>query len=211
MELYLNLIKRRAELLRREGDGRAMSEILRVFVAVDVEDHLLVSRVARVADTLAGIGVPLKIVEPYNLHITLRFIGEVRRGVVEEIARALKEVKFKAFNMTLKGLGAFPNTLNPRVVWIGVSEGYKELSSLRVEVERIVRRAGIPAEREEFTPHLTLARVKGTRNIASLVRILNDMKDYEFGSMVVDRIRLKKSTLTKQGPVYETLVEVKAS
>jgi 2''-5'' RNA ligase len=210
IQLYLNLIKHGVELLRRRGDGKAVSEVLRVFVAVDVEDNLLVSRIARVADTLAGIGVPMKIVEPYNLHITLRFIGEVRRGVVEEVARALKEVKFRAFNMTLKGLGAFPSTLNPRVVWIGVSEGYKELSSLREEVERVVRRVGVPAEREEFTPHVTLARVKGTRNIASLTRMLNDMRDYEFGNMVVDKIRLKKSTLTRQGPIYETLVEVKA-
>ena len=187
-----------------------MSEVLRVFVAVDVEDQLLVSRIMRVADTLAGTQVPMKLVEPYNLHITLRFIGEVRRGVVEEIGRALREVKFKAFNVTFKGLGAFPSIANPRVVWVGVSEGHKELLSLREDVERILRRLGIPAEREEFIPHLTLARIKGSRNIASLVKILNEMSDHEFGGMVVDGIRLKKSALTRQGPIYETLVEVKA-
>ncbi len=187
-----------------------MSEVLRVFIAVDVEDQLLISRIMRVADALASTQVPMKLVEPYNLHITLRFIGEVRRGVVEEIARALREVRFKAFNITFKGLGAFPSTLNPRVVWVGVSEGSKELSSLRDEIERILRRIGIPGEREEFIPHLTLARIKGSRGMPSLVRMLNEMSDYEFGSMVVDRVRLKKSTLTRQGPIYETLAEVKA-
>ncbi len=190
-----------------------MSEVLRVFIAVDVEDQTLVSRIMRVSDSLIATQVPMKVVEPYNLHITLRFIGEVRRGVVEEIARSLKEVRFKAFNITFKGLGAFPSILNPRVVWIGVSEesgGYRELLNLRNEVERIVRRLGIPGEREDFIPHLTLARIKGGRNITSLVRLLNEMSDYEFGSMVVDRLRLKKSTLTRQGPIYETLLEVKA-
>lgn len=188
-----------------------MSEVLRVFVAVDVEDPLLVSRIERVKDSLASTRVPMKFVEPYNLHITLRFIGEVRRGIVEELSRHLREFKFKPFNITLKGLGAFPNTLNPRVVWIGVSEGGDRLSSLRDEVEKIVKRLGIPPEREAYVPHLTLARVKGGRGIESLVKLLNEMSDYEFGSMVVDRIRLKKSTLTRQGPIYETLVEVRAS
>ena len=187
-----------------------MSEVLRIFVAVDVEEPALVSRIERVKESIAGTQVPMKLVEPYNLHITLRFIGEVRRGVAEEISRSLRDLKFKPFTITLKGLGAFPNTLNPRVVWIGVGEGRERLAGLRDEVERILRRLGIPPEREEFVPHLTLARVKGSRNIGSLARLLEEMSDYELGSMVVDRVRLKKSTLTRQGPIYETLLEVKA-
>lgn len=188
-----------------------MSDILRVFIAIDVEDQVLLSRIERVKDAIASTGVPMKLVETYNLHLTLRFIGEVRRSVVDEIARQLGGIKFKAFKVTFRGLGAFPNVLNPRVVWIGVSEGSRELSNLRDDIERILRRIGIHPEREEFTPHLTIARIKGGRNISSLIKLLNEMSDYEFGSMMVDRIRLKKSTLTRQGPIYETLVEVKAS
>jgi len=184
---------------------------LRVFIAVDIDDPLLVSRISGVIDALTSLGVPLKPVEPGNLHITIRFIGEVPRDVVNEIIdRVLSKVKFKEFDLRLRGIGAFPSTLRPRVVWIGVENGYSELKALRDQVESGLRGLGLRPERQEFKPHLTLARVKGARNISSLIRFMEGYRDYEFGVMKVRVVRLKKSTLTRSGPIYETLWEVKA-
>jgi len=188
-------------------------ERLRVFIAIDVDDPLLVSVIDRVRDMIVATGVPMKPVESQNYHITLRFIGEVPLGVIEEIKRvALSTLEFSEFKLTLRGLGAFPDTARPRVVWVGVSDGLEELKAMREHIERALRRIGIPPEREkEFKPHLTLARIKGSRNIHALARILAEYEDYEFGSMRVRSVRLKKSTLTRSGPIYETLWEVKAS
>ncbi|MEM0340347.1 MAG: RNA 2',3'-cyclic phosphodiesterase [Acidilobaceae archaeon] len=185
-------------------------EYLRVFVAIDIEDPLLVSRLERLKDSLLSTGVAMKPVEPYNYHITLRFIGEVPKRVVDEIARSLRTVIFKPFKAVLKGLGAFPSIANPRVIWVGVSEGEKELKELHDIVEQALRKANIPPEREEFVAHITLARVKGSKNIGGLIRLLTELSDYEVGLMEVNSIRLKKSVLTKKGPIYETLIEVKA-
>lgn len=185
-------------------------EYLRVFIAVDVEDPLLVSRLERLKDLLLSTGVIMKPVEPYNYHITLRFIGEVPKRVVDEIAESLKTITFKPFKAVLKGLGAFPSIANPRVIWVGVGEGGKELKELHNVVEQVLRRLNIPSEREEFVAHVTLARVKGSKNINSLVKLLMEFSDYEIGLMEIRSIRLKKSVLTKKGPIYETLAEVKA-
>ncbi len=183
---------------------------LRVFIAIDVEDPLLLSRLERVKEALVATGVPMKPVETQNIHLTLRFIGEVERHRVEEIIEGvLSNIKRPGFQIVLKGLGAFPSTARPRVVWVGVSEGSEELASLHDEIEAGLRRLGFQPQRERFVPHITLARIKGSRNLPALIRIIEEYADYEFGAMRVSSVRLKKSTLTRRGPIYETLWEVK--
>ncbi|MEB3787914.1 MAG: RNA 2',3'-cyclic phosphodiesterase [Desulfurococcales archaeon] len=183
--------------------------MLRLFIAVDIEDPLVVSRLERVKEAIVSTGVPMKPVETHNLHITLRFIGEVDEGLAEEIKRqVLGELRFKRFRARLVGLGAFPGIYRPRVVWAGVGEGSEELTGLfRMLEDRLVR-LGLRPEGKGFHPHVTLARVKGSRNLSALVKILEEYRDYEFGWINVDNVRLKKSTLTRQGPIYETLMEV---
>jgi len=185
---------------------------LRTFIAVDLEDPILLSKIERVKDFLIATGVPMKPVESRNLHITLRFIGEVPVGVVEEIKRrVLSGLKFEKFRIHLRGLGAFPGSHRPRVVWIGVSEGSEDLVKLHNTIESSLRSLGIPPERgKTYTPHLTIARVRGSRNLHALVRLILEYEDYDFGWMTVESIRLKKSVLTRPGPIYETLWEVKA-
>ena len=184
-------------------------ERLRVFIAIDVEDPLLLSRLERVKEAIVATGVPMKPVETQNLHLTLRFIGEVPRYKVEEIIdQVLKPIRRERFTITLRGLGAFPSPSRPRVVWVGITEGSEVLESIHGEIERGLRGLGLQPSRERFVPHITLARIKGSRNIQALVRLLAEYSDYEFGSMTVTSIRLKKSTLTRRGPIYETLWEV---
>lgn len=184
---------------------------LRVFIAVDIEDPLLVSALERVRDALVATGAPMKPVETQNFHVTLRFIGEVPRSLADEIARSvLQKIEFQEFEVELKGLGAFPSPVRPRVVWVGVSQGAEQLGRLYESIERGLRRLGIPPEREQFVPHVTLARLKGSRNLAAVAKLIHEYEDYVFGKMKVSSVRLKKSTLTPRGPIYETLWEVKA-
>ncbi|MCX8196278.1 MAG: RNA 2',3'-cyclic phosphodiesterase [Acidilobaceae archaeon] len=182
---------------------------LRTFVAVDVEDPLLLSALERVKSSLLSSGAQVKLVEQHNMHFTLRFIGEIPQALALEISRALSALQFQRFSVEVRGLGAFPNTFDPRVIWAGVGRGAEEMASLREQVERILRSKGVPPEREKFVPHLTLARMKG-RATPVLIKLLQELSDYEFGVMVVESVRLKRSTLTPRGPIYETLAEVKA-
>ena len=185
-------------------------DVLRVFIAVDIEDPLVVSRLERVKEAVVSTGVPVKTVETENLHLTIRFIGEVGRGLVEDIKReVLGRLSFEPFDMELVGLGAFPSPTRPRVVWVGVGRGGDELRRIRDEVERGLRRLGVRPESQEFHPHVTLARVKGQRNIQALVKLIQEYSGFEFGVVRVERVRLKRSILTSRGPIYETLAEVR--
>ena len=144
---------------------------LRCFVAVDVEDLNIVRKLTDVQRELASVGTRLKLVEPENLHLTLAFIGEVPPPIVEAARRALGEVSLRRFKIRLVGIGAFPTINRPRVVWVGVSEGREELQVLAREVRASLKRHGVPFDKKEFVPHLTIARVKGRGE--GLARILS--------------------------------------
>ncbi len=185
--------------------------MVRVFIAVDIEDPVVIGRLASIRDTLVSTGVPMKPVEDQNMHITLRFIGEVPESMVDDIYEAMKPARFKEFTMRLKGLGAFPSITRPRVLWIGVEEGAEELRRIRDTIEAGLRRLGLRPEKERFIPHVTLARVKGRGRMERLVRVLTEYSGYEAGTVVVRSVRLKQSILTPKGPIYRTLREVFAT
>lgn len=182
--------------------------MVRTFIAVDIDDPVLAGKLASIRDALYSTGVPMKPVETENLHLTIRFIGEIPEARVQDIIReALEPIDMKPFKAHLVGLGGFPNPYRPRVVWVGVQEGAEEFALLHKMIESGLRRIGLKPDKEEFHPHVTLARLKGTRNLERLVKLMITYRDYEFGWMTVDKVRLKKSTLTRRGPIYETLYE----
>lgn len=182
---------------------------VRCFVAVDVDEPSVISRVTRIQQQINGTGAKLKVVEPENLHLTLRFIGEVGEEQVDRIVRALERIEFSGFQVEFTGLGAFPNNRRPRVIWIGVRKGAAELAELSVKVNLVLSELRLPKPEEEFTPHLTIARVK--TGIGSLTTFIEKNVNVEIGTMTVDSLRLKKSILTPRGPIYETLYEKKAT
>ncbi len=186
-------------------------ERVRAFIAVDIEEPQIVQRLVWLRDLFVQTGAPMKPVEDHNLHITLRFLGEIPAGLVEDIyANILARLRFQKFRIRLVGVGAFPSVTRPRVIWVGVREGSEILERLYREIEGGLRRLGFRPEREQFVPHVTLARIKGSRNLDKVVRLLNEYADYEIGEIEVDAVRLKQSILTPRGPIYRTLKEVKA-
>ena len=178
---------------------------IRCFVAVDVEDGELVSHIVRLQRDLTETGARLKLIEPENLHVTLAFIGEVPPPLVERAKAALSKVSFPRFRVSFAGVGAFPNPGRPRVVWIGVREGREELTELARLVRARLREENVPFDKKEFVPHLTVARVKGGGG--ALAGVLKKLQAFSAGNMTVTTVRLKKSTLTPRGPIYETLYE----
>ncbi len=185
--------------------------LVRTFIAVDVESSEILGKLARVRDYIASSQADLKPVSVENMHITLRFIGEVPLAKVQEICEALqRSVKFRPFTMRIEGIGAFPNVHRPRVIWAGVTTGALELTKLAREVDEALRKAGIPPSEERFTPHITLHRVKSLRNISSLLKHIDSVINEFFGEVLVDKVKVKRSILTSSGPIYNDLCVVKA-
>ena len=184
------------------------SNLIRCFIAIDIDNPEIVSKIMEIQRELQTEGSKLKPVEPENLHLTLFFLGEQPPKIVEKVQDVMSTISFKPFTMKLQGLGAFPSHDRPRVIWIGVTEGFDEVRKIYMELRPKLQAIPLRLEAESsFVPHITVARVKFSGY--ALRKIVTSLKDIELGFQEVKAIRLKKSTLTPRGPIYETIYEVK--
>jgi len=186
-----------------------MSETIRSFVAFDIDNELVVRRLSEVQGMLVNTGADLKPVKPQNIHVTMRFLGNISLHMVDLIHEEMKQISFTPFEIELRGLGAFPSLKYARVVWAGIRKGADELVNVFNQLESRLRKLGFKPDPKGFSPHLTIARVRTGRHKAQLVKCLEDLADYEFGVIKADYLRLKKSVLTPKGPIYTTLREVR--
>jgi 2'-5' RNA ligase len=140
-----------------------------------------------------------------NLHITLRFIGEVEEHVGEDIIAALHSVQSKPFNVTIKGLGTFGRP--PHALWAGVEDAPQgALAELAANVERVLVRLGLEPEHRNFTPHVTLARFRKVHD-ARLSRYMAQFGDLALEPFTVTGFSVFQSHLRPEGAEYERIVE----
>ncbi len=184
-----------------------MSSSIRSFLAFDIESDSVKKKLEAVQTLLIQTGADLKLVEIQNIHITIRFLGNITPGTAERIFQDMKTVQFSPFNVQIKGVGAFPNIRYPRVVWAGITEGANELRDVFNQLEPKLRALGFAPDPKGFSAHLTIARVRSGRNKAQLSNFLAENTNYEFGPIKVECLRLKQSDLSPKGPVYSTLKE----
>ncbi|MCX8150777.1 MAG: RNA 2',3'-cyclic phosphodiesterase [Candidatus Bathyarchaeota archaeon] len=184
-----------------------MSQFVRAFLAFDIEDVAVKKKLEDVQLRLAQTGADLKLVEAENVHITVRFLGDVGVGVVDKVFEQMKKIQFKPFDVQISGLGVFPNLNFPRVVWAGIAGGSVQLQDVFTQLEPRLRALGFVADQKGFAPHLTIARVRSARNKSQLSDFVLKNSRYDFGSVKAVCLRLKRSELTPRGPIYSTLRE----
>lgn len=184
-----------------------MPESIRSFIAFDLESEAVQKKLGAVQNLLAQTGADLKLVEPQNIHITVRFLGDITPATAEKIFKEMQKIQFTPFNVQIKGLGAFPNLRYPRVVWAGITEGADQLKTVFNQLEPHLRSLGFTPDQKGFSPHLTIARVKTGRNKTQLADFVAKNANYDFGAIKAECLRLKKSDLTPRGPIYSTLKE----
>lgn len=184
-----------------------MSERIRSFIAFDMENEQVLNRLAAVQKLLVETGADLKPVEPQNIHITLRFLGDISPDMVDKVYDAIKNVKFSPFMIKLCGLGVFPSLNYPRVVWAGMTIGADQLKNIYGQLEPLIRGLGFAADDHGFSPHLTIARVRSAAAKQRLAELVTKKADYEFGMINAQCLRLKRSVLSPKGPTYSTLKE----
>jgi 2'-5' RNA ligase len=176
--------------------------MIRTFIAVELPDRFL-HAIEKIESELDIPGI--KLVEPKLVHITMKFLGDISESNIEQIAAALSQINCAPFEAKIKGIGVFPKIAYIKVIWLGAQGNFEVLHN---EVERVL----LPfkfAKDHQFSPHATLARVKELREKALLLEKMKKLEDIDLGTMNVGSISLKKSTLTPQGPIYETLKEIK--
>lgn len=177
----------------------------RLFIAIDFLEETKSKLYAFQEEIKRSIWGDIKWVERENFHLTLKFLGEVSIDLIEDIKEVMVEVSnyVNPFYISLKGFGAFPSFDSPRVLWIGIEEGIKELEMLFGLLEKRLVKKGFEKERKAFSPHLTLGRVKS--------RNLKISREYSFSEekIFVEEITLFESKLTQQGPIYTPIFRIK--
>jgi 2'-5' RNA ligase len=177
---------------------------MRVFIAVDLPPELR-KDLAKLQREMARLTDTVRWVASESVHITLKFIGEVAEKRLEDIDTALAGLTWKPFEITVRGVGFFPEKRSARVLWAGMEA--PTMQNLAEELDSRLERLGFEKESRTLRPHITLARARHSRIDSSLVTAASKYVDNEFGSFTVDRVYLFKSILKPAGAEYERLKE----
>ena len=176
---------------------------MRTFVAIEISNNDVINSIKKFQ---SEININAKPVEPQNLHFTLQFLGEITEEISQKIIQALHTIEFPSFIVCLRGAGAFPKPKFPRVIWVGTDEeGGNMLIELAKKVEKVLKPLGFSSDKP-FKPHITVFRIK--KKIGDITKELDKLKTTDFGKQEVISIKLKKSELTSNGPIYSDLEEV---
>ncbi len=184
-----------------------MSESIRSFIAFDINNPEVRSKLSKAQSLVVQTGADVRLVETENIHVTMRFLGDVSSGMVDKIYAEMKSIQFVPFTVRLKSVGVFPSLSYPRVVWAGIAEGTNELRSIFEQLEPRLRLLGFAADAHGFSPHLTIARVRSARNKVQLADFVKENSNFDFGTIEANCLRLKRSILSPKGPTYSTLKE----
>ncbi len=182
---------------------------VRAFLSVDIKDRPLVVHITHIQQQLDTTSASMKLVEPENLHFTWRFFGETAITKIDQMRQTLQNLVFSAFTIEVGGVSAFPSPSRPRVVWVGVKHNNDMMVRLKQQTDSLLARLGIPPEKR-FVPHATIARIRRIHDSRALGENIGALRDVTVGTMTVDAITMKQSTLTPSGPIYKTLWEIRA-
>lgn len=181
---------------------------MRAFIAISLPAEVK-NQLTLIQNQLKNSRADVKWVEPDNLHLTLKFLGEINEKTLDNVEKILEETteNNSIFKVRLGSLGAFPSLNSPRVIWVDLKEGSSEVKIIAAELERKIAFLGIPKEDKPFSCHITLGRTRSALNRKELIQLFLNSGEKERLEFGVEKITLFKSTLKPSGPVYEALKE----
>ncbi len=182
---------------------------MRCFIAIDINEKIR----AAIADLQKQLAAKVAInkgdakwVEPDNIHLTLKFLGEIKDEQAGEVCEISKQVAeaHKNFDINIESVGTFGGR-SAKIIWVGVGKGAEELMALQKDLEDRLAQAGYPPEEREFSAHLTLCRVKNPKAGIKLAEAVKQFESLKLGSVSADAVYVYQSQLTPAGPIYTLL------
>ena len=183
-----------------------MQNMIRTFIAIELPEATR-QGLAAIQEQLEQSRARVRWVKASSIHLTLKFLGNIHPGQVDDIAAVTAQVVRSEPLLTLRaaGLGAFPSQQNPRVIWVGIEGEVKRLTHIQNRLENDLVTLGFAREKRGFRAHLTLGRVKDKGNRQGLIAAMTELEIPEFNSFDVTEIILYKSELRPTGAIYTKL------
>ena len=182
---------------------------MRCFIAINIDEQIR-KALADLQQELQGKAdikrSDAKWVNPENIHLTLKFLGEIKDEQAVDVCNITGDVagRHKAFELDVESVGHFGGR-SARVLWVGTGQNCEKLLQLQQDLEQQLDVAGWPREARKFSGHLTLCRIRNARAGAKLAQLARDYRDYKLGTMSGDSVSVYQSQLTPQGPIYTVL------
>ncbi len=186
--------------------------MIRTFIAIRIPSEYR-EAIGKLLEELKSTGAAVRWVKPESMHITLKFLGNVKEELIPEISKGISQaVKNRKFiELRAKGCGAFPGLNNPRVVWVGIHGEVDLLGELQADLEKRLMPLGFAPEKRPFRAHLTLGRLKGNRGKTKLVSLLREKSRFELEPFKVKEVILYRSDLKPTGAEYTALETIPLS
>ncbi|MBI5124208.1 MAG: RNA 2',3'-cyclic phosphodiesterase [Candidatus Omnitrophica bacterium] len=183
---------------------------MRAFIAIELSEEIR-DTLEQIQSHLEYSGADVKWVEKDNIHLTLKFLGEISEEKLKQIIAALEIIAkgSSAFEISLKDIGAFPKIEYPRVIWAGLDKGTTESKILAEKIDDALSKIGFQKEARPFAAHLTIGRVRSPKNKEALKEKLKSIEGLgsRVQGQVISSVILFQSTLTPKGSIYTKLHE----
>ena len=181
---------------------------IRAFIAVEIEGQTK-QKISELISILKKSDANAKWITEGQMHLTLKFLGNIDEGHVQKISDALSIISnnFSSFTINFSGIGAFPDLNHPAVIWLGVNKGAEFLKMLNEKIETALEKLDLKKENREFKPHLTLARMRPSKNALSLVKLIKETDFSSWNDLRINRLVLLQSALNPKGAVHTIILE----
>lgn len=186
---------------------------MRCFIAIDIDENNRAALGDLQQQLKSEVDIKksdVKWVKPENIHLTLKFLGEIRDEQVVDICNIVKDVagRHDSFELDIESVGHFGGR-SARILWVGSGKGRENLLQLQKDLEEQLASAGWPPEKRAFSGHLTLCRIKNSKAGIKLAQITEQYRDFKVGVMPADSVSVYQSELTPVGPIYTVLGDYK--
>lgn len=177
-------------------------DTIRTFIAVEIPESIK-SRIELLQEPLRQIEAKVSWTKPSNVHLTLKFLGDVEASRIERVSRAIERAArgIAPFKVEIGGTGCFPSPRSPRVLWVGLPEVPEALKLLYSNIETELDRGGFPREKRRFSPHLTIGRIRAQNNAATVAEALI-ASGFEPESFQAKEVIVMRSELKPTGSIY---------
>ena len=187
-----------------------MPQSIRTFIALELPPAVI-SLLHKVQQDLKRMNIRARWVRPENIHITLKFLGDINPSDIDKIGVAMTAaaIEFPPVTLTVRGIGVFPGIKRPRVIWVGLGGDIRSLLSLQSRLEQELAGAGFPKDKRSFKAHLTLGRIKQSAGPAVSRQMISEYATLSSDEFSCNQVILFKSDLKPSGAVYSKLKQTR--